>query len=259
MIFRILFAVLTFVGGIGLLAYAAAWLFVPVEGARQSEAHRLLTSSNPLLAVIAAIGLALGALATISALTNGLNAMWPLWMIGAATAGVLIWRGDLRLGRGERVRGPQQPPTWWQQPVGEGGAAGPQDAAPAEYAAARPAAATAAASAASTASAAGGSGIGEVGEFGGGSGVGGVGGMPGVSGEGRAAGPWVDLSRLGDGDGAEPPGGAFGTPPRPGEPVRQRQRGFGGLVLASLLAATGVVGVLDAAGLINLTSLSAAL
>ena len=86
--------------------------------------------------MIAAIGLALGALATISALTNGLNAMWPLWMIGAATAGVLIWRGDLRLGRGERVRGPQQPPTWWQQPVGEGGAAGPQDAAPAEYAAA---------------------------------------------------------------------------------------------------------------------------
>lgn len=256
-VFRILFAVLTFVGGIGLLAYAAAWLFVPVEGTHQSEAHRLLTGSNPLSAVVVTIGLALGALATISALTNGLEAMWPLWMIGAAIAGVLIWRGDLRLGRGERGRGAEQPPTWWQQPVGEGGAAAPQDAAPSEYTAeyaatSRPAAATAGV---------GGVGGGGVGEFvsaggvGGGDGIGGGLGMPGAVGEARAAGPWVDLSRLGDGDGAET-GGAFGAPPGPGEPVRQRPRGFGGLVLASLLAATGVVGVLDAAGLINLTWLS---
>src|SRR6201999_3604490 len=70
-VFRILFAVLSFVGGIGLLAYAAAWLFVPQEGAERSEAHRLLTGSNPLLAVVVAVGLGVGALASISALTQG--------------------------------------------------------------------------------------------------------------------------------------------------------------------------------------------
>ncbi len=39
-------------------------------------------------------------------------------------------------------------------------------------------------------------------------------------------------------------------------PERIRRRGYGGLVLASLLAATGVLGVLDAAGLISLGWLS---
>lgn len=222
-VFRILFTVLTFVGGIGLLAYAAAWLFVPAEGTGRSEAHRLLTGSNPLLAVIVAIGLALGALATISALTNGLDALWPLWMIAAAVLGVLVWRGDIKLGRGSGEPGAQQPPTWWQQPVGEGPdgmrtesaplgadpAGEPRDATPAGYAA-------------------------------------------------YAAGPtapagqsWVDLSNFGGGAGAEAAGTAGAEPVR-----RQRRRGYGGLVFASLLAATGVFGVLDAAGLISLTWLS---
>lgn len=230
-VFRILFAVLSFVGGIGLLAYAAAWLFVPAEGSRRSEAHRLLTGSNPLLAVIVAIGLGLGALASISALTNGLSALWPLWMIAAAVVGVLIWRGDIRLGRGERVSQPAQPPTWWQQPLGEepvpaaagqaGGAqaAGePRDAAPAGYAAYAAGAGTAGAAAASGTAA-------------------------------PDAEAWVDLSGYGGGPGVGP--APDGDPAR-----RPARRGYGGLVLASLLAATGVVGVLDAAKLINLTWLS---
>ena len=226
-VFRILFTVLSFVGGIGLLAYAAAWLFVPAEGSRRSEAHRLLTGSNPLLAVIVAIGLALGALGAISALTNGLDALWPLWMIAAAVIGVLVWRGDIKLGRGEWAPlTKQQPPTWWQQPVGENpdgqpgtegtGQVGgvdlggePQDAAPAGFAAY-------------------------------------------AAGAGAPAGEaWVDLSRLGGGPGAEAAGTGGAATTR-----RQRRRGYGGLVLASLLAATGVIGVLDAANLISLTWLS---
>ena len=233
-VFRILFAVLSFVGGIGLLAYAAAWLFVPQDGAERSEAHRMLTGSNPLLAVVVAVGLGIGALASISALTQGTTNAWPLWLIAAAVIGVLIWRGDIRLGRGEPVRATEQPPTWWQQTVaapdqsqgtttagGEpsstpGTAAGeagePADATPEEY----------------------GAGFGAEGS--------------------QRATSWVDLSNLGAGSGGgagsgyESGGAAGAAPPR--------RRGYGGLVLAILLAATGVLGVLDAAGLVSLTWLS---
>jgi len=218
-VFRILFAVLSFVGGIGLLAYAAAWLFVPQEGANRSEAHRLLTGSNPLLAVVVAIGLGLGALASISALTQGATNVWPLWMIAAAVVGLLIWRGDIKLGggRAESVRAPEQAPTWWQQPVGApdgsqatttfGGessstpetAGEPKDAPP-----------------------------------------------PGFAGpEGEATPPWIDLSNFGAGPNGE-------QPPK----ARNRRRGYGGLVLAVLLAATGALGLLDAAGLVDLSWLS---
>ncbi|HEX4787038.1 MAG TPA: PspC domain-containing protein [Actinospica sp.] len=222
-VFRILFAVLSFVGGIGLLAYAAAWLFVPVDGERKSAAHRMLTGSNPLLAVIVAVGLALGALASISALTNGISAEWPLLMIAAAVLGVLIWRGDVKVGRNESTRTSRQPPTWWQQPVGEapegapgaadggaGEAGEPRDAAPAGFAAYA---------------------------------------APGTEG-GGASGAWVDLAGLHGGSGA-PAEAAFAEPAG-----RPKRRGYGGLVFASLLAATGVVGVLDAARLISLTWLS---
>ena len=221
-VFRILFAVLSFVGGVGLLAYAAAWLFVPQEGEQRSAVHRMLTGSNPLLAVLVAIGLGLGALASISALTRGATNVWPLWLIAAAVVGVLVWRGDLRIGgRAESTVAPEQAPTWWQQPVGTpdgsqgtrtGGGEpsseagfegeGPRDAAP-----------------------------------------------PGFESEGaEQSSPWVDLSHFGSGD-----PGRRGYEARP---ERARQRAYGGLVLAILLAATGVLGVLDAAGLISLSWLS---
>jgi len=188
----------------------------------------MLTGSNPLLAVIAAIGLGLGTLASISALTNGVQNTWPLWMLAAATLGVLIWRGDIKLGRYGTARAPEQPPTWWQQPVGEApdgsqgsqgattgggepstaaGAASPQDATPPGYAAY-------AAQSAGT----------------------------------EQASSWVDLSGLSG-------GGMLGGEPG-GPPEGRRRRGYGGLVLASLLAATGVLGVLNAAGVISMNWLS---
>ena len=218
-VFRILFAVLSFVGGIGLLAYAAAWLFVPQEGANRSEAHRLLTGSNPLLAVAVAIGLGLGALASISALTQGATNVWPLWMIAAAVVGLLIWRGDIKLGggRAESVRAPEQPPTWWQQPVGapegSGGSEGAQ-------------------------------------------------GSQGSQGTTMFGGePSSSTETFGEPEDAPPPD--FSRPTEPFEPfeetarpARNRRRGYGGLVLAVLLAATGALGLLDAAGLVNLSWLS---
>jgi phage shock protein PspC (stress-responsive transcriptional regulator) len=226
-VFRILFAVLSFVGGIGLLAYAAAWLFVPAEGAPRSEAHRMLTGSNPLLAALAAVGLAVGALASISALTNGLTAMWPLWMIAAAVLGVLVWRGDIKLGRARGTGASEQPPTWWQQPPAgdmDGGVAVGTVPTTTSAEGAEPQDAVPDAPPSSWADL---------------SGLSGPSGSSGVPGPG-AAGAGHDL-RTGEWAGAV---------------ERPRRRGYGGLALAGLLAATGAVGVLDAAGLISLTWLS---
>jgi phage shock protein PspC (stress-responsive transcriptional regulator) len=202
-VFRILFAVLSFVGGIGLLAYAAAWLFLPQEGADRSAVHRVLIGSNPLIAVAVTLGLGAGALVSLRALTQGVSNMWPLWMLAAAVIGVLIWRGDIKVGRGGNAQSPEQPPTWWQQPV-EGTQGTSTDGGEPST---QPGFATYAA---------------------------------GETGEPEDAPPTAhDLST------------AAAT-----RPERVRRRGYGGLVLASLLAATGVLGVLDAAGLISLGWLS---
>ncbi len=65
---------------------------------------------------------------------------------------------------------------------------------------------------------------------------------------------WVDLSNLGAGSGGATGSGyeSWGA----AGAARPHRRGYGGLVLAFLLAATGVLGVLDAAGLISLSWLS---
>jgi hypothetical protein len=209
-VFRILFVVFSFVGGLGLLAYAAAWLFVPPEGKDQSEAHRMLSGDNPWMAALMAIGLGLGVIATVSALSNGLSGMWPMWLLAGAVFAVLVWRGDVKLGRYLTFGQTQQPPTWWQQPVRAGapsqeaeegaegaeGGAEPRDEVPPQYTAAPPAA---------------------------------------VAGGGPDGGPAASGNR---------------------RPERARRRGYGGLVLASLLAVAGALGVLNAAGAISLTWLS---
>lgn len=217
-IFRILFVVFSFVGGLGLLAYAAAWLFVPQEGAEQSEAHRMLTGNNPWMAALMAIGLGLGVIAAVSALSNGLSGLWPMWLIAGAVFAVLLWRGDVKLGRYVTFGLPQRPPTWWQQPVAKG-AEGAETAPPSE----------------------------------------------------QTQSPDEELEEGAEPRDAVPPQysaysaatPSFAVGPDAGlaaaentQPVRSRQRGYGGLVLASLLAVAGTLGVLNAAKVISLTWLS---
>jgi phage shock protein PspC (stress-responsive transcriptional regulator) len=215
-IFRILFVVASFVGGLGLLAYAAAWLFVPQEGADRSEAHRMLTGSSPWLAALMAVGLGLGVIAAVSALSNGLSGMWPMWLIAAAVFGLLVWRGDIKLGRSADAGTSGRPPTWWQQPVG--GDAQAREAAEETQVSAF---------------------VGTLGESGA---------------EPRDEMPPQYAAQSGT------PAAAWGSgaagEPDPGTPARTRRRGYGGLVLANLLAASGVLGVLNAAGAISLTWLS---
>jgi phage shock protein PspC (stress-responsive transcriptional regulator) len=135
-VFRILFVVLTFFGGFGLLAYAAAWLFVPVDGEDESEAHKLLTGRSALAAVAVAVLLVLGFMAMVSTLSNGFGHAVPLLVLATMIVTVLVWRGEGRRGpRGGAGFGPgaggpgdpQQPKPWWQRPVPTSPAPGVQD------------------------------------------------------------------------------------------------------------------------------------
>lgn len=117
-VFRILFAVLTFIGGFGLLAYAAAWLFVPADGERESEAHRLLTGRSALGAVAVAVLMVLGGMVALTTLASGFHHAVPLLVLAAAIILVLVWRGDARRsGDGGGTGVGERPQSWWQRPV----------------------------------------------------------------------------------------------------------------------------------------------
>ncbi|MBS2961709.1 PspC domain-containing protein [Actinocrinis puniceicyclus] len=124
-VFRILFAVLTFFGGFGLLAYATAWLFVPCDGEDESEAHRLLTGRSALGAVAVAVLMALGFMAALTTLSRGFDHAVPLLVIASVIVLVLVWRGDASRGAragtaqyaGPGRQGAAAPRPWWQRPV----------------------------------------------------------------------------------------------------------------------------------------------
>ena len=134
-VFRILFVVLTFFGGLGLLVYAAAWLFIPRDGDDESEAQRLLTGGSALAAVAITVVLVLGFMAMVSTISDGFGHAVPLLVIAAAIVAVIVWRKENRdpiaaqQGRpefaetdfGARDWAPggdqQRPKPWWQRPV----------------------------------------------------------------------------------------------------------------------------------------------
>jgi phage shock protein PspC (stress-responsive transcriptional regulator) len=86
-IFRIGFAVLTLVGGAGVLGYLAAWLLVPSDGAPGAPR----TGANRVLAIVGGVILAIAALAFLG---PGLVFVGPpLLGLGlVALVGVLLWR-----------------------------------------------------------------------------------------------------------------------------------------------------------------------
>jgi phage shock protein PspC (stress-responsive transcriptional regulator) len=131
-VFRILFVLLTFFGGFGLLAYAAAWLFVPDDGEQESEAHRLLTGRSTLGAIAIAVLIVLGGMVAITTLDSGFHHAVPLLVLSAAVILVLTWRGDARR---SGMRGTAQYAAPGQDPgartgtgtgTGTGAAAGPE-------------------------------------------------------------------------------------------------------------------------------------
>jgi phage shock protein PspC (stress-responsive transcriptional regulator) len=134
-IFRILFVVLTFFGGLGLLVYAAAWLFIPRDGEKESEAQRLLTGGSALAAVAITVVLVLGFMAMVSTIADGFGRAVPLLAVAAAIVAVIVWRNEngdavaadqarpefaeADFGARDWASGGEQqrPQPWWQRPV----------------------------------------------------------------------------------------------------------------------------------------------
>ena len=101
-VLRVLFVVLTFFGGAGLLLYVVAWLVVPEDGAAQGAVPTGERARNAVLlgAVVLAALVALGA----DSLDDGFP--WPLLVLGLVLAAVLLGRDGRRSGAG-----PTPPPS----------------------------------------------------------------------------------------------------------------------------------------------------
>jgi phage shock protein PspC (stress-responsive transcriptional regulator) len=132
-IFRIVLAVLTLTGGIGLIIYGMGWLVIPQEGEDESEAHHLLSGrieGAPLTAVLMAL---VGCGLYASMIGSGPDQAFSLLLL-AATAAAVYW--SLQRGRmpaaGETpfvsasavadappaAQAPPEPgskPSWWRE------------------------------------------------------------------------------------------------------------------------------------------------
>lgn len=147
-VFRVPLAVLSVVGGLGLVFYGAAWMLIPAEGESQNEARRLLSGrveGTTLSAVIVALvgcGLFLASLGSRSTPAS-------LLLVGAV-AGAAYWARQRREAEAaEAVGAPVDPatahavadappeakappvpasPSWWREPLTKDGAGGGRSA-----------------------------------------------------------------------------------------------------------------------------------
>jgi phage shock protein PspC (stress-responsive transcriptional regulator) len=144
-IFRVALAVLSVVGGLGLIFYGLAWLVMPAQGARENEIRRLLsgrvegTALSALLVALVGCGLFLAALGDRSTPFSAL-------LIGAVV-GAAYWSRHRRRAQAAEAGGapvdaataqavadappetqaPPAPgaPSWWRDPITKNGAGPP--------------------------------------------------------------------------------------------------------------------------------------
>ncbi|MFP8885872.1 PspC domain-containing protein [Streptomyces mangrovi] len=143
-IFRVPLAVLSVVGGLGLLFYGFAWLLVPLEGEEENEGRRLLTGrveGTTLGAVLCALvgsGLLLNSLGSGDGGTQTFSVL-----LAGAVAGAAYWsRHRRRTATAEEQGSPADPmtahavadappeaqappapagPSWWREPLTKDG------------------------------------------------------------------------------------------------------------------------------------------
>ncbi|CAM5258245.1 membrane protein [Streptomyces spiroverticillatus] len=139
-IFRVVLAVTSVTGGIGLIAYGFAWLLVPLEGDDENEGKRLLTGRVDGPALIAVL-LALVGCGMFLALRHnggvfGFSVMLLL-IVGAST----VWSRQRRsaapaepgatqvqdVAAPPETKAPPIPgtPSWWRDPIVKDGTTGP--------------------------------------------------------------------------------------------------------------------------------------
>ncbi|MEU3818414.1 PspC domain-containing protein [Streptomyces sp. NPDC030392] len=142
-VFRVATGVLAAAGGIGLIFYGFAWLFVPADGEEENEARRLLTgrvdgaSLIALLMAVAGCGLFL----SMAAANSGMIGFAVLLV--CAVSGAAVWSERRRhAAPAERTEadahpaGPDAPPetqappppdspSWWRDRIVKDGSTGP--------------------------------------------------------------------------------------------------------------------------------------
>lgn len=136
-VFRILLTVLTLFGGLGILAYAAAWLLIPAAGESTSEAQRLTSGTNVYVAAAVGVLLLLGLMAFVGFVAHSFDTSVPLVFVVAAAVGIVIWHRESSTRQARRPVGGNrpdwnrpdrtdpaypahpaaQPQAWWQRPV----------------------------------------------------------------------------------------------------------------------------------------------
>jgi phage shock protein PspC (stress-responsive transcriptional regulator) len=121
-ILRVLFVVLVFFGGAGLLLYGALWLFVPEE---ETEETVIGTSDSTRNAILITVAVVAGLLA-IGDSWNGYGFPWPLALVGLVVAIVLMTRDG-------SAKGTPPPGTPGVPPPGASGFAPPPYAPPTPY------------------------------------------------------------------------------------------------------------------------------
>src|SRR4051795_873213 len=87
-ILRVLFFVLIFFGGAGLVMYAAMWLLVPEEGTEKAAIGASDSLRNALLIGVAVVAVLL----VVGDVANGYGFPWGLLIVGAILAVVLLIR-----------------------------------------------------------------------------------------------------------------------------------------------------------------------
>ncbi len=91
---RVLFVVLTFFGGVGLLLYAAFWLVLPADGAAKAIFN--LDQRSLTFAIVGVLGFS--AFLLIGGSWGGFGFPWPLTVLGIVVAAVLLSRDRRREG-----------------------------------------------------------------------------------------------------------------------------------------------------------------
>lgn len=89
-IFRVVLAVLALTGGVGLLVYGMAWLFIPAQGEPRNEAQRLLSGRVEGPGMAAVLTSLAGCGVFLSTLGSDGGQPFPLFVIGAVL-GAIFW------------------------------------------------------------------------------------------------------------------------------------------------------------------------
>ncbi|MGW1991082.1 PspC domain-containing protein [Embleya sp. NPDC001921] len=134
-IFRIVFAVLSLFGGVGVLVYSLGWLLIPARGEEQPLLRRILSGKFDYGASAAAVVAVMGVALFFTYLDSGFGPSVPLLMITAVVL-FMVWSDTKRkheaavrtAGVAAMAPAPTQvdagpdgatvpgPPMWWQVP-----------------------------------------------------------------------------------------------------------------------------------------------